>query len=104
MNERFMRLALELAFENALLGRGGPFGAVIVQEGKVVGTGVNRVTASKDPTAHAEMQAIRNACSNLGSFQLTDCEVYTSCEPCPMCLGALYWARPKTVYFHHTRE
>ena len=82
---------------------GGPFGAIVVKDGKIVGRGNNRVLATNDPTAHAEVVAIRDACQNLGAFQLDDCEIYTSCEPCPMCLGAIYWARPKRVFFGCTR-
>lgn len=100
--DRFMELAIRLAVENVAAG-GGPFGAVVVRDGKVVATGVNRVTATKDPTAHAEVVAIRNACAQLGAFQLDGCEVYASCEPCPMCLGALYWARPKAIYYASTQ-
>lgn len=99
MQQQFMRKAIELSIENVRNGKGGPFGAVIVKDGKIIATGVNQVTASNDPTAHAEMVAIRNACAALGRFQLTDCELYSSCEPCPMCLGAIYWARPKVVYY-----
>lgn len=83
---------------------GGPFGCIIVKGDEIVGRGNNKVTSSNDPTAHAEVVAIRDACQNLGSFQLDDCEVYTSCEPCPMCLGAIYWARPKVIYFANNRE
>ncbi len=83
---------------------GGPFGCVIVKGETVIGRGNNKVLSSNDPTAHAEVVAIRDACKNLGSFQLTDCEVFSSCEPCPMCLGALYWARPKVIYFANTRQ
>ncbi len=93
-----MKIAIELAEENVKNG-GGPFGAVIVKDGAIVGKGVNTVTSSNDPTAHAEVNAIRNACKNLSSFQLDDCEIYSSCEPCPMCLGAIYWARPNKLYF-----
>lgn len=98
-NPDFMKLAIQLATENVTSGQGGPFGAVIVKDGVVLATGVNRVTATNDPTAHAEVTAIRNACDKLNSFQLTDCEVYTSCEPCPMCLAAIYWARCKAIYY-----
>ncbi len=97
-----MRRALGLAVENVHLG-GGPFGAVIVKDGRVVAEGVNRVTALCDPTAHAEVVAIREACRALGSFHLAGCEIYASCEPCPMCLGAIYWARVERVYFAGTR-
>ncbi len=98
-NEAFMQQAVELATENVTSGRGGPFGAVVVKDGKVIATGVNLVTASNDPTAHAEVTAIRNACQSLGTFQLEGCEVYTSCEPCPMCLAAIYWARCRAIYY-----
>jgi guanine deaminase len=100
----FMGEALALALQNVRSGQGGPFGAVIVREGQVIARGVNRVTATNDPTAHAEMLAIRAACQVLGTFQLTGCIVYASCEPCPMCLGALYWARPDKVYYANTKE
>lgn len=101
---RFMREALRLAEENAANGHGGPFGAVVVKDGAVIARGTNRVTSSCDPTAHAEIVAIREACRVLGTFQLTDCEIYASCEPCPMCLGAIYWARPARLYYAGTRE
>src|ERR1051326_2149129 len=94
-----MRQAIRLAIENVRTGRGGPFGALVVKDGKVIGTGTNVVTWSNDPTAHAEIVAIRNACSALGSFQLEGCDLYTTSEPCPMCLGAIYWARPRQVFF-----
>ena len=97
-NEDFMRQAIELAVENVKCG-GGPFGAVIVRDGKVVATGVNRVTANNDPTAHAEVSAIRAACTKLGTFDLSGCVIYTSCEPCPMCLGAIYWAHIDKIYY-----
>lgn len=97
-----MELALRLARENVQRGEGGPFGAVVVRDGEVIATGVNRVTGTNDPTAHAEVVAIRAACAALGSFQLEGCEVYASCEPCPMCLGALYWARPAAIYYAST--
>lgn len=100
----FMQRAFELARKGMDSNAGGPFGCVIVKEGRVVGEGWNRVTSDNDPTAHAEVVAIRDACQNLSSFQLTDCKVYTSCEPCPMCLGALYWARPDAIFFAGTRE
>lgn len=96
--EEFMREALRLSEENVTNG-GGPFGAVIVKDGKIVATGVNRVTAKHDPTAHAEVSAIRAACEKLGTFDLSGCEIYTSCEPCPMCLGAIYWAHIDKIYF-----
>ncbi|MFZ0819912.1 MAG: nucleoside deaminase [Candidatus Acidiferrales bacterium] len=99
MEEKFMRRAIELAIENVRNGRGGPFGAVIVKDGAVIAEGANCVTSSNDPTAHAEVVAIREACRKLDSFQLDGCELYTSCEPCPMCLGAIYWARPARVFY-----
>jgi tRNA(Arg) A34 adenosine deaminase TadA len=98
-NPEFMEQAIALATENVASGHGGPFGAVIVKDGKVIATGVNRVTAANDPTAHAEVTAIRNACEALATFRLEGCEVYTSCEPCPMCLAAIYWARCKGIYY-----
>ena len=99
----FMKRAGELARENIAKGTGGPFGAVIVKDGKIIAEGANHVTTQNDPTAHAEVVAIRNACKALGSFQLEGCEIYTSCEPCPMCLGAIYWARPERVYYSSTK-
>lgn len=106
MNEHryFLDLALKIAAENVKNGTGGPFGAVIVQNGKVIGTGANQVTATHDPTAHAEIQAIRQTCQTLSNFQLQDCIIYTSCEPCPMCMSAIYWARIKGVYYYHNRK
>ncbi len=95
----FMQLAIQLATDNVVYGRGGPFGAVVVKDGAVIATGANQVTASNDPTAHAEVVAIRNACQVLGTFQLHGCEVYTSCEPCPMCLAALYWSRCEAIFY-----
>jgi guanine deaminase len=103
-NPVFMREAIELARRNVDEGRGGPFGTLIVKNGQIVARGANLVTSTNDPTAHSEIVAIREACRVLKSFQLTDCELYTSCEPCPMCLGAIYWARPKAVYFGNTRD
>lgn len=100
--EELMRKAIELSDENMRNG-GGPFGAVIVKDGKVVATGVNRVTANNDPTAHAEVSAIRNACKELKTFDLDGCEIYTSCEPCPMCLGAIYWAHVGKIYYGNTK-
>jgi guanine deaminase len=94
-----MARAIELAIENVRSGRGGPFAALVVKSGRVVGEGANCVTASNDPTAHAEVVAIREACAELAVFQLDGCDLYTTCEPCPMCLGAIYWARPARVYF-----
>src|ERR1700729_3848616 len=101
-NPTFMEQAIALATENVTSGRGGPFGAVIVRDGKIVATGVNLVTATNDSTAHGEIVAIRNACTALGSFQLKGCQIYTSCEPCPMCLAAIYWARMDHIYFGST--
>ena len=98
-----MEQAIALATENVTSGRGGPFGAVIVKDGKVIATGVNRVTAINDPTAHAEVVAIRDACAALGSFRLDGCEVYTSCEPCPMCLAAIYWSHCHAIYLRQQR-
>jgi tRNA(Arg) A34 adenosine deaminase TadA len=103
MNKKFMRKAIELSIDNVKYNKGGPFGAVVVKQGKIIATGANCVTTDNDPTAHAEVTAIRNACKQLGTFQLDDCEIYTSCEPCPMCLGAIYWARPKAVYYGNTK-
>jgi len=97
-----MARAIELAIENVRAGRGGPFAAIIVKDGRVLAEGANRVTASNDPTAHAEVVAIREACAALGAFQLDGCDLYTTCEPCPMCLGAIYWARPARVFFAST--
>src|SRR5271170_287812 len=94
-----MTRAIQLSIEGVQSGRGGPFGAVIVQEGKIIAEGSNEVTSTNDPTAHAEVIAIRRACEKLGAFELKDCEIYTSCEPCPMCLGAIYWARLSRIYF-----
>ena len=99
----FMERAIALAKEHMLAGDGGPFGAVIVKDGKVVAEGWNQVTSSNDPTAHAEVVAIRVACAALGTFDLAGCEVYTSCEPCPMCLGAIYWAGADRIYYSATR-
>lgn len=102
--QQFMQAAIDLARQGMLQGKGGPFGCVIVKGDEIIGKGCNSVISDNDPTAHAEVMAIRDACSNLGSFQLEDCEVYTSCEPCPMCLGAIYWARAKRVFFAANRE
>ena len=101
--KRFMEMAIDLARQGMNNGTGGPFGCVIVKGDTVVGKGSNSVASLNDPTAHAEVVAIRDACRHLHTFQLTDCEIYTSCEPCPMCMGAIYWARPKKVYFGATR-
>ena len=100
--DELMRKAIELSIDNVNNG-GGPFGAVIARDGEIVATGVNRVTANNDPTAHAEVSAIRAAAAALGTFDLSDCEIFTSCEPCPMCLGAIYWARLKKVYFANNK-
>jgi tRNA(Arg) A34 adenosine deaminase TadA len=99
-----MQMAIDLAVENVNSGAGGPFGALIVRNGEVIATGVNRVTANNDPTAHAEVQAIRSACTFLKDFQLTGCSIYTSCEPCPMCLAAIYWSRCEAIYFGCTAQ
>jgi guanine deaminase len=102
--ERFLGLAVAEAIRGARAGQGGPFGAVVVKDGMVIAKEANAVVANNDPTAHAEVQAIRAACARLGSFQLDDCDVYASCEPCPMCLGAILWARPRAVYYAATRQ
>lgn len=102
--QQFLERAIELSREGMRSGKGGPFGCVIVKDGKIVGEGYNQVATTNDPTAHAEVVAIRNACKTLNSFQLTDCDVYASCEPCPMCLGAIYWARPKRVIYANTKK
>lgn len=99
-----MREAIRISLAKMRANHGGPFGAVVVRHGKVVGRGWNRVTSTKDPTAHAEICAIRDACRKLRTFQLGDCDLYTSCEPCPMCLAAIYWARLRQVYFGNTRQ
>lgn len=99
-----MSAAIRLSLQKMRANCGGPFGAVIVRNGKIIGRGWNQVTSTNDPTAHAEMVAIRAACQKLGSFQLDDCEIYTSCEPCPMCLSAIYWARLKKIYYANTRR
>ena len=100
---KFMQMAIELSIEN-IDGGGGPFGAVIVRDGEVIATGTNRVVPNVDPTAHAEVMAIRNACAKLGTFQLTDCTIYSSCEPCPMCLSALYWAGVRRICYGNTKD
>jgi guanine deaminase len=102
MENRFMLRAIELSVENVRSGNGGPFAALVVKEGEILATGTNLVTTACDPTAHAEVVAIREACRKLAQFQLAGCEIYTTCEPCPMCLGAIYWARPVRVYFGNT--
>lgn len=99
-----MRIAVDVALENVLTNGGGPFGAVVVRNGQIISVGRNQVTTINDPTAHAEIQAIRAACHYLNDFQLTGCELYTSCEPCPMCLGAIFWARLQKVYYACTKE
>jgi len=99
-----MRRAVELSAQHMREGAGGPFGAVIVKNGKVIAEGWNRVTSTNDPTAHAEVTAIRDACKALGTFSLEGCDIYTSCEPCPMCLSAIYWARLDRIYFANTRQ
>jgi guanine deaminase len=98
-NPEFLRRAIALATGNVLGGKGGPFGAVVVRDGRIVGEGANAVTTTYDPTAHAEVNAIRAACRSLGTFMLSGCELYTSCEPCPMCLAACYWARLDAIYY-----
>lgn len=100
----FINRAIKLSEKGMDSNLGGPFGAIVVKNNKVIAAGVNQVTSSNDPTAHAEVVAIRKACEILGVFQLEDCVIYTSCEPCPMCLGAIYWARPKAVYYACTKE
>jgi tRNA(Arg) A34 adenosine deaminase TadA len=104
MDERFLREAIRLSVDKMEAGEGGPFGAVVVRDGRIVGVGWNRVTTTNDPTAHAEIVAIRDACSRLGTFQLADCDLYASCEPCPMCLAAIYWARIERLYYAAGRE
>ena len=99
-----MQRAVDLALECMRANRGGPFGAVIVRDGAIVAEGWNEVTSTNDPTAHAEVVAIRRACAKFGAFHLSDCAIYTSCEPCPMCLGAIYWARFRALYYANTRE
>jgi guanine deaminase len=98
-HEKFIKEAIEMAAENVKNGNGGPFGALIVKDGKVIGRGVNRVTSTNDPTAHAEVMAIRDACKNIDNFKLEGAVIYASCEPCPMCLSAVYWARISAIYF-----
>ena len=98
-DKKFLQQTIDLAIDNVNSGKGGPFGAVIVKAGEVIATGTNLVTSSNDPTAHAEISAIRKACEALQSFQLEDCTIYSSCEPCPMCLSAIYWARPQRLVF-----
>ena len=107
MNEEkaiFMQEAIRLSVANVDEGKGGPFGAVVVKDGKIIARGANSVTTLNDPTAHAEVVAIREACKTLNNFQLDGCEIYTSCEPCPMCLGAIYWARPDKLFYANSKE
>jgi tRNA(Arg) A34 adenosine deaminase TadA len=104
MNPKFMREAIRLSIKMMRRGQGGPFGAVVARGGRIVGRGWNLVTSSNDPTAHAEIVAIREACKRLKTFQLSDCDLYTSCEPCPMCLSAIYWARFRNVFYANTRK
>ena len=101
--EKFMIEAIKMSQNGVRENEGGPFGCIVVKGDEIVGRGNNKVTSTNDPTAHAEVVAIRDACKNIGTFQLDDCEIYTSCEPCPMCLGAIYWARPKVIYYANTR-
>lgn len=103
-HQGFMREAFRIAEENVRSGKGGPFGAIVVRNGEILARASNEVTSRLDPTAHAEVMAIRKACEAVGDFQLEDCVIYTSCEPCPMCLGAIYWARPLQVYYGNARE
>jgi tRNA(Arg) A34 adenosine deaminase TadA len=103
-HDSYMREAAQMAHENVIAGRGGPFGAVVVREGEIIGRGANLVTSTNDPTAHAEVTAIRDACRHLGTFTLAGCEIYTSCEPCPMCLAAIYWARIEKIFYANTRH
>src|SRR6187549_1570210 len=102
--EKFMQEAIALSQSGMANNEGGPFGCIVVKGDEIVGRGNNKVSSTNDPTAHAEVTAIRDACKNLGTFQLTGCDVYASCEPCPMCLGAIYWARPSKVYYGCTRQ
>lgn len=104
MKSKFMREAIRLSARQMRAGKGGPFGAVVVRKGEIVGRGFNAVTSANDPTAHAEVMAIREACRKLKTFKLDDCELYTSCEPCPMCLAAIYWARLRRVFYGNTRK
>lgn len=103
-HHEFMRRAIQLSIENVESHAGGPFGAVVVRDGVIVGEGSNKVTSSNDPTAHAEIEAIRAACRKLGTFELTGATIYTSCEPCPMCLSAIYWARIGEIYYANTKQ
>lgn len=101
---KFLKRAIELSRQGMKGGQGGPFGCVVVMGDEIIGEGCNQVTSSNDPTAHAEVVAIRSACRKLGTYQLTECDIYTSCEPCPMCLGAIYWARPRRVVYANTKK
>lgn len=103
-DKEFIKRAITLSEEGMNNGAGGPFGALVVKDGEIIAEGYNQVTSANDPTAHAEVVAIREACKKLNTFQLADCVIYTSCEPCPMCLGAIYWARPKAVFYGCTKE
>ena len=104
MNRKYMRAAIRLSIQMMRRGKGGPFGAIVVRGNKIVGRGCNQVTSANDPTAHAEIVAIRDACRRLKTFCLDDCDLYTSCEPCPMCLSAIYWARIRSVFYANTRQ
>nr|WP_121273933.1 nucleoside deaminase [Pedobacter schmidteae] len=103
-HQKFMELAIQLSAQNVLEGLGGPFGAVVVKDGKIVAKSANKVTSTNDPTAHAEVSAIRMACKKLKTFDLSGCIIYTSCEPCPMCLGAVYWAKIDSIYYANTKQ
>ncbi|MBK9508002.1 MAG: nucleoside deaminase [Cytophagaceae bacterium] len=103
-DKHFLKIAANLAIQNVKENKGGPFGAIVVKNGEIISSGCNCVSSSNDPTAHAEITAIRNACEKLKSFQLTDCTIYSTCEPCPMCLGAIYWARPQRLVFASTKK
>lgn len=103
-SEENMRFAIDLAKQSIFKNNGGPFGSVVMKNGKIIGKGINQVTSLNDPTAHAEINAIRDACQNLQTFDLSDCDIYTTCEPCPMCLGAIYWAKIGKVYYAANRE
>ena len=103
-HSKFMLEAIRLSIDNVEHGNGGPFGAIVVKDGKIIAHGINQVTSSNDPTAHAEVVAIRAACKVLNTFQLNGCEIYTSCEPCPMCLGAINWARPDKLFYANSKE
>ena len=104
IEKRFLERAIELSRQGMQKGNGGPFGCVIVKDGEIIGEGFNEVLVKNDPTSHAEVVAIRNACKKLNNFQLTGCDIYTSCEPCPMCMGAIYWARPNRVIYANTKS